>query len=68
VAGQDFVRVTNMSPPTVTTEIRAEATAPVVPCYRRPQLTFVGTMVRTVQSGPSGNRNETYQGSYWSGR
>jgi hypothetical protein len=64
VAGQDFVRVTNLSPPTDTTENRATALA--VPFYRRPRMTFIGTMVRTVQSGPTGNRSEVYQGSYWS--
>jgi hypothetical protein len=35
------------------------------PCYRRPRLTLVGTVTRLVQSGPSGNRYETYRSSYW---
>jgi hypothetical protein len=34
--------------------------------YIRPKLEFVGTVTHLVQSGPLGNRNETYQGSYWS--
>jgi hypothetical protein len=35
-------------------------------CYCRPQLALVGTLNRLVQSGPSGNRYETYRCSYWS--
>jgi hypothetical protein len=38
------------------------------PRYCRPRLAFVGTVNRLVQSGPIGNRNETYQGVYWSDR
>jgi hypothetical protein len=38
------------------------------PGYSRPRLAHIGSVVRTVQSGPTGNRNETYQGSYWSDR
>jgi hypothetical protein len=38
------------------------------PAYSRPRLAYVGSVVQTVQSGPTGNRYETYQGSYWSGR
>ena len=37
-----------------------------VPAYSRPRLTHVGSVVQIVQSGPVGNRYETYQGSYWS--
>ena len=36
------------------------------PSYCRPRLALVGAVVRLVQSGTTGNRNETYQGSYWS--
>jgi hypothetical protein len=38
------------------------------PSYRRPQLAFVGSVTRLVQSGPTGNRYETYRCSYWSDR
>jgi hypothetical protein len=44
----------------------AESTVTGPAAYRRPQLEFVGTVTRLVQSGPWGNRYETYQGSYWS--
>jgi hypothetical protein len=42
------------------------ATARVAPAYHRPQLTFIGSVTRLVQSGPWGNRYETYVNSYWS--
>ncbi len=45
----------------------AESQGPRPATYRRPRLEFVGTVTRLVQSGPWGNRYETYQGSYWSG-
>lgn len=36
--------------------------------YRRPRLAFVGNVTRMVQSGPVGNRYETYACRYWSDR
>lgn len=50
-----------------TSAISAETIA-ASPAYRRPQLEFIGKVTRLVQSGPVGNRYETYQGSYWSDR
>jgi hypothetical protein len=37
-------------------------------CYQRPRLEYVGSVTRLVQSGPTGNRYETYRCSYWSDR
>jgi hypothetical protein len=36
--------------------------------YRRPRLAFVGAVTRLVQSGPVGNRYETYPPRLWSDR
>ena len=47
-----------------TTEGKPRATT----TYRQPRLVYVGSIVGLVQSGPVGNRYETYQGSYWSDR
>jgi hypothetical protein len=41
------------------------ASVACTPCYRQPRLTLVGTVTRLVQSGPTGNRYETYRCSYW---
>jgi len=41
---------------------------PATSSYQRPHLEVVGRVTELVQSGPSGNRYETYQGSYWSDR
>ena len=64
----DFVRVAAVASPRATTEGRDRATEPMAIGYRSPRLVFVGTMVEMVQSGPSGNRYETYRCSYWSDR
>jgi hypothetical protein len=45
-----------------------EAPASATPSYRRPRLAYVGSVTRLVQSGPVGNRYETYRCSYWSDR
>jgi hypothetical protein len=43
----------------------ADESAAATACYRRPRLALVGTVTRLVQSGPNGNRYETYQCRYW---
>lgn len=66
MAEHDFVRVTSTRSPAGTAEAPTEAGRRAAPRYCRPRLALVGSVVRLVQSGPTGNRNETYQGSYWS--
>ena len=46
----------------------ASAATISTPSYRPPQLVFVGSVTRLVQSGPTGNRYETYRCSRWSDR
>jgi hypothetical protein len=65
VSEHDFVRVADAASPPITTEGRERVTEPTTTGYHGPRLVFVGSMVEMVQSGPSGNRYETYRCSYW---
>jgi hypothetical protein len=54
--------------PASTADRDAPVTETPAPAYRAPDLTFVGSVTELVQSGPIGNRYETYRCSYWSDR
>ena len=66
--GQELIRY--VSSPTSSkarsSDLEATVLSPMV--YRRPNLEFVGPVTQLVQSGPTGNRYETYRCSYWSDR
>ena len=68
MADQDFARVARAPSQPSTAETPALVGRRGTSRYCRPRLTRVGSVVRLVQSGPIGNRYETYQGSYWSDR
>jgi hypothetical protein len=68
MSAQEFVRFTVTPPQGARTEEQPTQKAFRRSSYQRPALTVLGTVTRMVQSGPIGNRNETYQGRYWSDR
>ena len=68
MSAQSFVRFVNTRAEGAAAEERPETETCRRPSYRQPQLTLVGTVTGMVQSGPYGNRYETYQGVYWSDR
>jgi hypothetical protein len=65
---QEFVRFTDTHPQGARTEEQATLKVCRRSSYHRPALTALGTVTQMVQSGPVGNRYETYQGRYWSDR